>query len=371
MCKKDIFTLFRKIFLLKKTVKFKGIVENPLFCLGGLCVVFFLLILISPLSWSESSGLAFSLSKSGAKSNRLFLGPIPQASQAPDSYLVQRNSFRALPISPWLSSPRVLASLSGENSEEGDQRTGIIEYQAEKGDSLTSVSQKFGISLETVIWANNLTKNSLVSTGKTLIILPVSGTMHQVKVGDTIDEIAKKYKGSAEKIMVFNELGSQGDIFVGDILIVPDGIFPAPVAVALKKPALVALASNYFICPISQPCRVTQRLHWYNAIDLGHGKCWEPVYAVAGGKVMKAQTTTSASKWAFGGGGNHVTILHPNGVTTYYGHLASVNVVPGQEVSQGQIIGLVGGARGMAGSGNSTGCHLHFQVTGAKNPLAP
>jgi murein DD-endopeptidase MepM/ murein hydrolase activator NlpD len=47
-----------------------------------------------------------------------------------------------------------------------------------------------------------------------------------------------------------------------------------------------------------------------------------------------------------------------------YGHLQTIFVSPGQEISQGQIIGLMGV------TGRATGCHLHFGVYGAKNPFA-
>ena len=67
--------------------------------------------------------------------------------------------------------------------------------------------------------------------------------------------------------------------------------------------------------------------------------------------------------------GNYVTILHGNGTVTYYGHLMALLVRSGDKVYTGQNIALMGGAPGTAGAGNSTGCHLHFEVVGARNPL--
>jgi len=92
-------------------------------------------------------------------------------------------------------------------------------------------------------------------------------------------------------------------IYIGDIIIVPNGKMPVA-SVQYTAPAQVPLADSYFICPISSPCKITQRLHWYNAIDFSHGKCGEPIYAAAGGQVLKVQLTNSTSKWAFGGAGN-------------------------------------------------------------------
>ena len=61
------------------------------------------------------------------------------------------------------------------------------------------------------------------------------------------------------------------------------------------------------------------------------------------------------------GWGNYITIDH-GGVSTRYAHLSQVLVRMGQHVKRGQIIGKSGGLKGAAGSGNSTGPHLHAEV---------
>ncbi|MGO2084274.1 MAG: M23 family metallopeptidase, partial [Vagococcus sp.] len=53
--------------------------------------------------------------------------------------------------------------------------------------------------------------------------------------------------------------------------------------------------------------------------------------------------------------GNYVVIQHADGLFTGYAHLSSIKVSRGQQVSQGQLIGLEGG------TGPVTGPHLHFQ----------
>jgi murein DD-endopeptidase MepM/ murein hydrolase activator NlpD len=130
------------------------------------------------------------------------------------------------------------------------------------------------------------------------------------------------------------------------------------------------LASSYLMCPIAAPCRITQGMHFYNAVDFSHSKCGEPIYAAAAGQVIKVKFTSSTSKWAFGGAGNTIAIMHPNGVVTSYGHLQAGFVNVGDSVYQGQIIALMGGQPGTAGAGNTTGCHVHFGVSGAYNSFA-
>lgn len=92
--------------------------------------------------------------------------------------------------------------------------------------------------------------------------------------------------------------------------------------------------------------------YMHTGIDFG-AACGTPVYAVAAGTVF-------AAGWANDGGGNHVKISHGvvqgNSLTTIYYHNSSVVVSAGQQVSQGQLIAYSGT------TGNSTGCHSHFET---------
>lgn len=74
-----------------------------------------------------------------------------------------------------------------------------------------------------------------------------------------------------------------------------------------------------------------------------------PIYAVLDGVVETAGFNN-------GGYGNMVTIRHSNGMKTLYAHMSSISVKPGQKVSKGQQIGVMGT------TGHSTGIHLHLEV---------
>lgn len=92
--------------------------------------------------------------------------------------------------------------------------------------------------------------------------------------------------------------------------------------------------------------------YMHTGIDFG-AACGTPVYAAAAGTVFSAG-------WADDGGGNNVKISHGvvqgNSLTTIYYHNTSVVVSVGQQVSQGQLIAYSGT------TGNSTGCHSHFET---------
>jgi len=285
--------------------------------------------------------------------------------ESPELLFVGNGSIRAS-SPPTTFSPQALGALIG-GAEPEDAKKVITEYIVESGETLSSIASKFNISLNTILWANNLSMNTQIQPETRLVIPPVSGVIYHVKSGDTISTIAEKYKGKTEEIVAINNLSNDEDIYIEDILVIPNGVMPSvPTQIA---PQTVPLADSYFICPIAAPCRETQGLHWYNAVDLSHNQCGELIYAAAGGTVLKVKLTNSTSRWAFGGAGNTISILHPNGVVTSYGHIAISLVNPGDQVSQGQAIALMGGKPGTAGAGLSTGCHVHFAVLGARNPF--
>lgn len=343
---------------------FKGSWKDPFLYLGAAAIILFLLVsLAAPCFFGDINFPIFN--KDPQSGTRAFVVPGLSIKESPELSFIQKNSLAAI-SPPIMVTPQVLGALVGAADYEWAQKE-VIEYTVEPGDTPWSIAEKFNISLDTILWANSLQKYTLIQIGQKLVIPPVSGVIHHVKKGDTLGQIAKIYKSEVDEIIAFNDFTAEGDIYIGDILIVPGGIMPPPTVYA---PSYVPLAQSYFICPISPPCRITQWLHWYNAIDFSHGKCGEPIYAAAAGTVLKVKLTSSTSRWAFGGAGNHLTILHPNGVVTMYGHIQTSLVNPGDYVSQGQIIALMGGYPGTPGAGKSSGCHVHFGVRGARNPFA-
>ena len=86
---------------------------------------------------------------------------------------------------------------------------------------------------------------------------------------------------------------------------------------------------------------------FHKGVDIGSPD-GTPVHAPAGGRVLKAGMAN--------GYGREIEVDHGNGITTVYGHLQGFNVVAGQEIVKGQVLGYVGH------SGRTTGSHLHYEV---------
>lgn len=243
----------------------------------------------------------------------------------------------------------------------------ISVYVVRPGDTLSEIATMFGVSVNTIIWANNLSGAKDVHPGDTLIILPVSGVEHTVVKGDTLRSLARKYGADADEIALYNGLDTGAALNIGSTVIIPGGEISAPAQTPSKKPSgntqpyrggSGPSAPGYFGNPVPGGI-ITQDIHGWNGIDIG-AKRGTSVYAAADGVVI-----ISRSNGAWNGGyGNYVVITHDNGSQTLYSHLSSAIVSPGQSVSRGQLIGYVGA------TGRATGTHLHFEVRGAKNPLA-
>ncbi len=256
-------------------------------------------------------------------------------------------------------------SLAGKRNE-------IITYEVQVGDTLGSVAEYHDISIETLLWANLLTAKSIIKPGMKLEILPITGLKHLVNKNETLNGIAAYYKTDIDKIIAFNDLPADGQIIAGKSIIVPDGKKPAVrVAVASAgsslalrygttpgAPSIITapVDAGYFIYPTTG--RNWGKIHGFNGVDVATS-CGTQIYAAADGDIL----TALGSGWN-GGYGKYVRMRHPNGVITVYGHMSKVLVRAGESVVKGQIIGLVGS------TGRSTGCHLHFEVRGATNPLA-
>lgn len=354
----------KKLFNGKKRANLRRFFQNPLFYFGlfsfiGLFFLFSGADGLAKLSYSQNSEAVFLtplFERSDNIDNDLFFGRNKLfAPETPDLKIIQDNFIYGI-STPRVFTTQTLGAVLGDPFRQ-EQRE-VVEYSVQPGDTIESIAQNFKISLNTLLWANNLSRISTLKVGQILTILPVSGVVHIVKTEDTISEISKTYKVKTEDVVAFNDLTGELDIFIGDILIVPDGVMPAK---PLPSSAPAALADSFFIYPAEG--QITQRIHWYNAVDVAN-KCGTPVYAAAPGVVQRTRYG-----WNFGGG-NLVTILHSSGIVTYYGHLMTIFVKPGNRVDVGTKIGLIGGGVGMEGAGISTGCHLHFGVTGAKNPLS-
>lgn len=241
-------------------------------------------------------------------------------------------------------------------------RVGIEYYIVKKGDTVSSIAEQFGITINTILWANRLTQSSYIRPGDKLTILPVSGVSHTVKKGETLAAIAKKYQADADKILEFNKLADAAALRAGQVLIVPEGkiiyVPPAPKPyVSAPVPERVYASSGQLFWPVPSR-RITQYFTWrHPAIDIGLS---------TGGTVAAAEAGTVIYAGWGRGYGLQVLIDHGNGMKTRYAHNSRLIVAAGDRVGRGDTVAMSGN------TGWSTGPHLHFEVyvgNVRRNPL--
>jgi len=233
----------------------------------------------------------------------------------------------------------------------------VSDYTVKEGDTLSSIALKFGVSIDSVKWANPSINWQKVKPGVVVAIPPVTGVVYKVKPGDTIYSIAKKFQTEAQGIVDFPMNTFSDDetfaLVAGQTLIIPDGIMPnevvsAPnIARVLTPDAGSVTATGSYVWPAFG--RITQPFRWYHkGIDIANHD---------GGAILAADSgTVVVAGWTNVGYGNHIIIDHGNGSQTLYAHMLVISVVSGQRVSRGDTIGQMGS------TGRSTGTHLHFEI---------
>lgn len=236
-------------------------------------------------------------------------------------------------------------------------RDKVIEYTVARGDTLSTIADKFGISVETIRWANDLIGDN-ISINDTLKILPVTGVSYKVVKGDSVYSIAKKLDTEAQKIVdfPFNDFANPETFTLveGQLLMVPDGIKPSE-RPAIKRQVYIASGPNTFSAlGFAWPVHgiVSQFAAWYHmAIDIT-SPVSTPIVSSHDGTVSSISTGT----WD-GGYGTSIWIDNGAGFASHYAHLGGVNVGTGDKVTAGKtVIGWIGM------TGRTTGPHVHFEI---------
>lgn len=278
-----------------------------------------------------------------------------------------------------LTKPLIMTGIDTHDFVDGAEpattdRTAIVYYEVQSGDVIGQIAERFGISVQTILWSNNLTAKSYIRPGDQLAIMPVDGITHKVKSGDTVSKIARTYDADADEILSYNNI-TPTTVRIGETLLIPGGVKPQPVYskptytttrptqfnnVVAPKPSVSVPAGTNYLWPTSATI-ITQYYGWrHGGLDIA-GPVGTPLYATKAGTVA-----ASACGWNWGYG-CYVKLDHGGGVTSIYAHASQLYVSVGEYVSQGQAIAAMGS------TGNSSGPHIHFeiQINGRRqNPLA-
>jgi len=225
----------------------------------------------------------------------------------------------------------------------------VTSYTVVSGDTVNSLAAKFGISAQTIKWANNLTTDAL-SVGSTIKVLPVNGILYSVKDDDTIDSIVKKYAVDKTRLVTYNDLEVRG-MQSNTSIILPDGVLPEA-----ERPGYVApvTISTYYYSSYGTGFGGNT---WYissGTADSGlysHGNC--TLYAYNRRKELGLPVGDhwgNASSWATYAVMDGLSVDHTPSVGAimqnggYLGHVAIVeSILPNGDLSVSEMNAYVSG----------------------------
>ena len=224
------------------------------------------------------------------------------------------------------------------------------QYVVRSGDTIGSISQKFGLSnISTLIAMNDIANVRYLYSGKKLTVPSMDGMKHVVAAGETLEGLSAKYAVAYEDLLDVNDLDSSV-LTVGQVLFIPGA--------KMDKQSLQKAMGERFTYPITAKWRLSS----------GFGARKDPITGVnsshtgidmacpTGTRINAALSGTVAFVGWSNVFGNYVIIKHIDGYQTLYGHMSKISTKKGAFVNQGEKIGEVGS------TGYSTGPHLHFTV---------
>jgi len=307
--------------------------------------------------------------------------------------------------------------VTSARAEQGQTEERPTHYTLQEGDRVHFLAKRFGVSVNAILEANDISDARNLRVGQTLVIPPEGTTAskaqkarpktYQVRKGDHLVNIANRYGVSVEDILIANNLSSPRDMQAGQELTIPaPGTSPEEVAPPKRggaaksskreeserssksEPAWMRrakkLAARLDLGSRKTALKVLRgdiERRWIRAAGRGRppsslrfpvvggwvgrtwgsgmggyhlavdmpGKVGSRVNAAAPGIVVYANNELA-------GFGKVVIIVHPGGLVTLYAHNQELKTVPGERVKRGTRIAFLGS------TGISRGPHVHFEL---------
>lgn len=101
----------------------------------------------------------------------------------------------------------------------------MLIYVIQSGDSLWAISQRYGVSVDAIVDANEMLNPDRLVVGQAIVI-PTGNRYHTVQPGETLWGIANQYGTTFEAIARANQIQNPALIYSGKTLVIPAGTWP-------------------------------------------------------------------------------------------------------------------------------------------------
>jgi murein DD-endopeptidase MepM/ murein hydrolase activator NlpD len=227
------------------------------------------------------------------------------------------------------------------------------QYRVLRGDSVSGIAQRFGVSVGAIIASNNITNARRLQEGAVLRIPNIDGIPYQIRRGDSLSRISASFNVPLEIILDVNDLQSE-TIRMGDTIFIPGArMNDIDLRMSLGELFMYPLATRQVTSPFGmRRDPISRAMQFHNGVDF-RANIGTTVVASLDGVV----SNTGENRLY----GKYIIISHSNGYKTFYAHLNVISVREGDRVARGRKIGESGN------TGYSTGPHLHFGIFDRNN----
>jgi murein DD-endopeptidase MepM/ murein hydrolase activator NlpD len=280
----------------------------------------------------------------------VMVSPAPAPVMAPPAPAVER------PAAP--SPPPVSAAVAA--APPAAAPGSATQHRVASGDRLGAVAEAYGVSLQALAEANDLSPPYVIHVGQVLQVpagAKATPVRYAVRQGDTLSTIARRFDVAMADVAAANGIRSPYRLGVGQSLEIPG----AQTAKAVPDAAPPPLTGRGFLWPVSGKViggfGVAGNGQHHNGINIAARK-GAPVVASEDGIVVYASD-------GIDGYGRMVLIRHAEGYITTYAHNATLLVEVGDVVNRGQVIARVGD------TGDVSTSQLHFELRRGTKPINP
>jgi len=229
------------------------------------------------------------------------------------------------------------------------------EYRVRRGDSVSVIAQRFGVSVGAIIASNEIRNARTLQEGAVLKIPNIDGIPYSIKNGDSLSRIAASFNVPLEVILDVNDIKSDR-IRAGETIFIPGArMNDIDLRMSLGELFMYPVQGKFITSHFGmRKDPISGAVNLHTGIDL-RANIGAAVMASLDGVV-----SVVSENWLYG---KHIIISHDNGYKTLYAHLNSFSVKQGDRVARGRKIGEAGN------TGYSTGPHLHFGMYDRNNRL--